>query len=202
MKKFINYEMCKKCGGVCCKENGCIYLPQDFNNLDFESLKKVLDEGNVSISGQPIQFYGNAWTFLLYLRARNQNADIVDLITSGGPCKLLTSTGCSLGENDRPSLGLAIKPVTVGGPCSKTFSQDQVVDAWMDHSEVLSNLVQYYTKKDVISVIVEQMTNQIDRINKLEELKNMEKLIRYWYYNIIVNNPYYTPEEVKKMVLI
>lgn len=202
MKKFINYEMCKKCGGVCCKENGCIYLPQDFNNLDFESLKKVLDEGNVSISGQPIQFYGNAWTFLLYLRARNQNADIVDLITSGGPCKLLTSTGCLLDENDRPSLGLAIRPMIVGGPCSKMFSQEQVVDAWMDHSEVLSNLVQYYTKKDVISVIVEQMTNQIDRINKLEELKNMEKLIRYWYYNIIVNNPYYTPEEVKKMVLI
>lgn len=201
MEKFINYEMCKKCGGVCCKENGCIYLPQDFNNLDFESLKRVLDEGNVSISGQPIQFYGNAWTFLLYLRARNQNADIVDLITSGGPCKLLTSTGCSLGENDRPSLGLAIKPVAVGGPCSKTFSQDQVVDAWMDHSEVLSNLVQHYTDKDVISVIVEQMTNQMDRIKKLEELKNMEKLIKYWYYNIIVNRPYYTPEEVKKMVL-
>lgn len=145
--------MCKECGGVCCKENGCIYMPQDFDNLNFESLKKALDEGNVSISGQPLKFQGNAWTFVLYLRARNKNADIVDLITSGGPCKLLTSTGCSLDEVNRPSLGLSIKPTVIGGPCSRTFSQEQVILDWMDYSEVLGSLVQYYTNKDVILLL-------------------------------------------------
>ena len=68
----------------------------------------------------------------------------------------------------------------------------------MDYSEVLSDLVKYYTKKEIIYVIVEQMTNQIDRIKKFEDFKNMEKLIKCWYYKVMVNKPYYTKEEVKK----
>ena len=27
MEKYINYEMCKKCGGVCCKQIGLLVEP-------------------------------------------------------------------------------------------------------------------------------------------------------------------------------
>lgn len=43
------------------------------------------------------------------------------------------------------------------------------------------------------------MTNQIDRIKKFEDFKNMEKLIKCWYYKVMVNKLYYTKEEVKKL---
>ena len=51
----------------------------------------------------------------------------------------------------------------------------------MDYSEVLSDLVKYYTKKEIIYVIVEQMTNQIDRIKKFEDFKK-----RLWLINYII----------------
>ena len=40
MEKYINYEMCKKCGGVCCKQNGCVYAPSDFKSMKYPNLKQ------------------------------------------------------------------------------------------------------------------------------------------------------------------
>lgn len=205
MEKYIDYDMCKECGGQCCKENGCVYLPQDFDKLDFNSLRDQIEKGYISISGQPITgFLKDAWTFLLYLRARNRDADVVDLITYGGPCKLLTEVGCSLTEEERPSLGLLVKPTKIGGPCEKKFEPQIALD-WIDHSEVLAELVTYYTDKDVIDVVVEQITAQMDTLAEkkqaLEDFKAMEKINFSWYHNVMVNKPYYTPEEVKRMIL-
>lgn len=50
-ESYINYEMCKTCGGECCKQCGCIYLPEDFENLSFDYLKNEIDKGYISISG-------------------------------------------------------------------------------------------------------------------------------------------------------
>ena len=38
--------MCQKCGGICCKENGCIYLPGDFKTMDINYIISLLNEGN------------------------------------------------------------------------------------------------------------------------------------------------------------
>ena len=68
MEKYINYEMCKECGGLCCQQNGCIYLPEDFKRLSFNFLQKQIDKGKISIAGQPFNgFLRDGWTFLLYL---------------------------------------------------------------------------------------------------------------------------------------
>ena len=53
MQKNINYKMCAECKGACCKQVGCIYMPNDFKNMHFNNLRKLLDKGNISISGQP-----------------------------------------------------------------------------------------------------------------------------------------------------
>lgn len=205
MEKYTDYEMCKKCGGACCKENGCIYLPKDFDNLEFDYLKKILEKGNISISGQPFPIFNNkAWSFIPYLRARNKDAEIVDLITSGGPCKLLTKTGCALKENQRPSLGLSVRPIIIGGPCKQECEIKEAMH-WLDYSEVLSELVKYYTNKELIDVIIDQIINQMTsipkKIKKLQELKEMEKVMINWYKKIMAEKPYYSPEEIKQMRL-
>ncbi len=66
MLKYVNYEMCKKCGGVCCKQIGCAYIPQDFKSLEYNYLINLLEQGNISITGQPAPFSltPNAWTFI------------------------------------------------------------------------------------------------------------------------------------------
>lgn len=198
--------MCRACGGQCCKENGCIFLPQDFSSLDFEFLKTELDKGNISISGQPLKgFYNNAWTFLLYLRARNRNADIVDLITSGGPCKMLSDTGCLWEETQRPSLGLLVKPTKIGGPCEKKYDSNIALD-WINYNDVLSKLVTYYTNKKAIDIISEEITKFMNTIRQnkpdFNNLNEMQKTNISWYYNIMADKPYYTPEEVKRLILI
>ena len=84
-------------------------MPKDFSSMDLKYLKKLLEVDKISISGQPFNgFYNDGWSFLLYLRARNENAEIVDLITSGGPCVMLDETGCLLKETKRPTLGLLV----------------------------------------------------------------------------------------------
>lgn len=203
-EKNINYEMCKKCQGVCCKQNGCVYKPTDFKSLDFESLKIELEKGKISISGQPIPLTKHAWTFLPYLRARNKNANTVDLITNGGPCINLTENGCTLSEEERPSYGLLAKPAKIGGPCRGFDSGDAI--NWLDYSDVLDKLIKYYTNKEMIDIIVEEISKQIieskKKCQKKISLSMMEKENINWYYNIMGNKEYYTPSEVKKMILL
>ena len=202
MEKYIDYEMCKKWGGVCCKQNGCVYMPKDFESMEFSYLKNELEKGKISISGQVIKLFKNMWTYIPYLRARNKDANIVDLITNGGPCINLTETGCSLSEEKRPTFGLLVKPTKIGGPCEKVNSDS--ADDWLDYSEVLEELVKYYTNKSIIDIIVDEIASQMIIINKKIkdniQLGPMEQINAYWYYKIMGNKLYYTPEEVKKLI--
>ena len=34
-----NYDICKSCGGICCKQCGCHFSPRDFKELSFDYLK-------------------------------------------------------------------------------------------------------------------------------------------------------------------
>ena len=38
-----NKELCKECKGQCCKNKGCHFSPDQFNDLSFEGLKKEID---------------------------------------------------------------------------------------------------------------------------------------------------------------
>lgn len=206
MKKYINSDMCKECGGICCKQNGCIYMPKDFSSINYNYMIRLLDEGNISIAGQPFTgFLNDAWSFLLYLRARNVDAPVVDLISSGGPCKMLTETGCSLKENKRPTLGLLVKPTIIGGPCEQKFTSDYLLN-WSQYNDVLSRLVRYYTNKDVVDVIASESAKKIkivrEKIKNNEELSSMELKFISWYENMMANKPYYSLDEVKSLKLI
>lgn len=44
MEKHVNYELCKAWDGVCCQQNGYIYLPNYFKRLSFNYLLKQLEE--------------------------------------------------------------------------------------------------------------------------------------------------------------
>lgn len=203
MEKYINYAMCKECGGVCCKQNGCIYLPKDFKSLEASEIIKELDKGTISISGQPVNFSMDKWTYIPYLRARNRDSEIVDLITNGGPCINLTASGCNLSEDNRPSCGLLVKPTIIGGPCEKIAKNLGM--EWLEYSNVLEDLIKFYTDKNMIDVIVSQISKKIveikKKINNDIPLSEMEKINIQWYYQVMANKPYYEPDEVKSMML-
>ena len=89
---YINKDLCSKCKGSCCKVSGCMYMPSDFKKMKYITIKKELLKGNISIDAFPVKGFNfnlDAWTLILFLRARNKDKDVVDLFTSGGPCKML-----------------------------------------------------------------------------------------------------------------
>ena len=205
MEKNINYEMCKKCGGACCKESGCVYNISDFESMDYSYLKNEIDKGKISISGQPVLLTSSAFTYLPYLRARNVGAGEVDLITKGGPCINLTETGCSLSEDDRPGFGLMLKPTKIGESCDRCESDL----SWLYYNDVLEQLVKYYygcKNRDIIDIVVDEISKQIVDLKKKDEdgipFTSAEKQILYWYYKVMANNQYFTPNEVTKMILL
>ncbi len=204
MNKYINYEMCKKCGGICCKENGCIYLPEDFKKMEINYIISLLNEGNISISGQFYQIGDKAFSYLPFLRARNKNADIVDLITLGGPCKLLTVSGCKLDASKRPALGLLITPTKIGGPCKKEYELEDAFK-WLDYSEIIEILVKHYTNNQMSEQLKKELKLRLKSIKQKIlhniALTEMEKIILSSYENIIKNKVYYSPQKVKKMHL-
>jgi hypothetical protein len=196
--------MCKKCGGACCKECGCVYKPSDLKKMSFTYLKEQLNKGKISISGQVAPITKNTWTYLPYLRARNIDSNIVDLIPTGKPCINLTNTGCILAEEERPAFGLSIKPTIIGGPC-RNNSQDGF-ELWLEHSKVLEKLINYYTNKDMFNIIINELSKKIITIKYKQKnnikLNSMEYMVFEWYYKIVTNKTYYEPEKVKRMILI
>lgn len=204
MEKYIDYEMCKKCGGVCCKQNGCVYAPSDFESMKYSYLKNIINQGKISISGQPVPFLDSAWTFIPYLRARNFGAPIVDLFSKGGPCINLTDVGCTLSENTRPAFGLLVEPTQIGGPCEKR--ENNLAEDWLYYSDVLSQLIKYYTHNELIDELIKEIEIVMDiirpKLNNKEQLSTMEKQNAFWYYNILANKPYYSPEEVAEYRLM
>lgn len=201
---YTDYEMCKKWGGACCKQNGCVYDPKDFKNMDFSYIKRELEKGKISISGQATPLNNSSWTYIPYLRARNKDSDIVDLITNGGPYINLSKNGCTLPEEKRPTFRLLVKPTKIGGPCEKINSNSAI--NWLDYNEVLEKLVKYYKNKDIIDIIVEEISRKMiiikRKIKNNVKLSAMEQANLYWYCEVMVNKSYYTPNEVKKMILL
>lgn len=44
MEKQENKDICRCCGGKCCKKSGCDYAPKDFESLKINDLYNKLEE--------------------------------------------------------------------------------------------------------------------------------------------------------------
>ena len=131
--KNENLEICKQCQGYCCKKSGCDYIPDDFPELSLNFLLAKLYEGYISIvSAQDFKSLPNGQivnTPFLYLRARNVNRPIVDLLSMKTPCASLTKMGCAFTYEQRPYGGKNLVPVeaTVITPCHQVISDCLII---------------------------------------------------------------------------
>lgn len=154
VEETTNPELCAKCGGVCCKNCGCHFSPDDFVDISFESLKRELEKGYISIDcidGEMICRRG----FFYILRIRNRDAEIVDFTYIRTPCILHTKTGCKLSYDKRPMGGRFLIPVaytnSVGQSaidCHSTYTVEDCCREWEPYQEILSKLVHYFKDKD------------------------------------------------------
>ena len=182
-----NLEICKKCGGACCKKSGCDYLPKNFVDLSFNGLLKKLEEGNISVVATIIfkklpngKMYANP---ILYLRARNNNREIIDLISMKTTCSMLTDTGCKYSYDERPSMGKNLMPVP-DKKCYPLENPNIIIKEWDSYQRVLSKIVKRMTgltldekvKQDVENLFYEVLSNNFEGID-IREVMDIRGLI-------------------------
>lgn len=161
--KNENLEICQKCGGYCCKKSGCDYVPEDFSEISLNYLLSKLDEGYISIvSAVDFRYLPNGKIVnipFLYLRARNRNRPIVDLLSMKTTCASLTENGCNFTYEERPTGGKNLTPVDQGICYPKENPIDLII-RWERYQDVLSKAVEKITGKSVdeqIRLDVEQL---------------------------------------------
>lgn len=151
-----NLIVCTNCGGECCKFMGCHYSPDDFENISFDSLKKQIDKGHISIDwweGNPFDEEDDfSIQRAFFLRIRNINKYDKDLSpivdpSFGGICSLLTETGCSISYDNRPKGGRELIPRKRDKDiCISNYDKKQCAIEWYKYNEILYDLYKNYNE--------------------------------------------------------
>lgn len=194
-----NKELCSKCG-LCCKKSGCDYFVSDFDSITLDKLRDFLSSGQVSIVSALDFKRGKNNNLMmspfLYLRARNINRDIVDLISLKTTCSLLTENGCSLDKESRPGGGLNLIPAPDLG-CHPMNNPVDMILKWEPYQKILTRLVKQITgksineklKEDSYHLFLDILNENFEHVSKLE-LMDIKGLV----YDLIE----FYPEEYKK----
>lgn len=172
-----NTEVCKNCGGRCCKKSGCDYWPSDLPDKTYKGILKFLENGKISIVAMMNfkRINGKLCNFpFLYLRERNTGRDIVDLLSMKTPCSNLTEHGCSYTYEERPSGGKNLTP-SKDGLCYPKEDNLQKVLEWSPYQKQLEKIVKRYTGLSIDNKIKEDVVTLLTDI-KEENFKNVSEL--------------------------
>ena len=172
-----NTEVCKNCGGRCCKKSGCDYWPSDLPDKTYKGILKFLENGKVSIVAMMNfkRINGKLCNFpFLYLRERNIGRDVVDLLSMKTPCSNLTEHGCSYTYEERPSGGKNLTPSKDGLCYPKEDSLQKVLE-WSPYQKQLEKIVKRYTGLSIDNKIKEDVVTLLTDINE-ENFKNVSEL--------------------------
>lgn len=177
----INKELCTKCGGKCCKESGCIYFVNDFSEINEEIITELLNTNRVSIASDiNFELVNNQikLKLILYLRSRNINRDIVDLISLKTQCFSLLEDGCYWNDLQRPGSGKSLIPNSKGN-CHQSHDLEKEISAWLPYQDLLIMLAQKYSgmsieekiRYDIEELFYEFATSDLKNISLAELVK-------------------------------
>lgn len=188
IKNNENMEMCAMCGGMCCMKSGCDYSAKDFKDCSYNTLTKELAKGNISIVCALKFKEGRDYEYFLYLRARNMNRDIVDLISMKSRCSMLGDSGCIYDYKHRPEGGKNLIPrKDMDSDCIPDRDPKDIVMSWKPYQKVLKRIVLEYTgmsvekkiRVDVENLFYDILMKKFDYVSPLEreEMKNFILLL-------------------------
>lgn len=149
--EYENKELCRICGGKCCKRCGCDYYVENFDVINKENMIKILDTGNVSIVSAVVFNKiksGSTITPFLYLRARNKGRDVVDLLSLKHECSMLTDTGCPYDLDHRPRGGVNYIPYP-NNECKRCDNEQLEIRKWEPYQNLLFKMVKRYAHMSV-----------------------------------------------------
>lgn len=188
IKKNENYEMCYLCGGMCCMKSGCDYSAKDFKDCSYNTLVKELAKGNISIVCLLKFKDDRSYEAFLYLRARNTNRDIIDLVSIKTRCALLGEKGCMYDYKHRPYGGKNLIPrKDINSLCIPDKNPKDIVMSWKPYQKVLRRIVFQYTgmnlekriSMDVEDLFYDVLSENYENVSEIEreDLKDFVMLL-------------------------
>ena len=143
MKKgYENYDLCKKCGGKCCKRlPGCCF-PEDFED-DEDKILEALKTGDYAID------WWEAEEPLFFIRPATKQGKAKNCLfdpTWGGECIFLDQiNGCTLPYGRRPTGCRLLEPKENGGCIAHHSGKKDAGLAWRKYRKMFERLE---TKKE------------------------------------------------------
>lgn len=165
-EKIENREICKKCGGQCCLKVPCHFAPDDFENLSYKAMKKLMKEkGYISVikfssmlRRMCLDDYTNDSCFYI-LRIRTSDTGIAACaaeVEDDDLCMLLGKNGCELSYEDRPKGARMLVPKEKM-PCQQLYAMEDCVKDWNKHQELLKKLYMYFERMQKLKVIFKRV---------------------------------------------
>jgi Fe-S-cluster containining protein len=144
---FINSELCKKCGGRCCKSIPGHYIPSEIENLE-QTLKEKFKSKEWSIDwweGDPrekSEDYPDYIDKAYFVRPRLKNCEtIFDPTWGGDDCVYLRKNGCILPIEERPYGCRMLFPQEPHCVCKNNSGKQDAAIAWLPFNELLDKIV-------------------------------------------------------------
>lgn len=146
MIQYTNKELCKRCGGRCCKSSGCLYAPEDFEEISFNSLMELYEKNKVMF--MHVGPWVGIWkiTWVLATPKVNGKRVIYDMIEEPqGNCVFLTEKGCALEYHHRPRGGKNLIPLEKDGKicCKALYNLEKAADDWEIYNELIAVVIDH-----------------------------------------------------------
>ncbi|MBR2705064.1 MAG: hypothetical protein IKE91_06330 [Clostridia bacterium] len=155
---FTGFSQCARCG-ECCLKNACCCIPEDFDDLSVKGIEKLLDSGKYMITAfyEQAQMPGNIpieVTPVISAREVNCPDDGINICMLHSACAMLDCDGCTLSEDERPSQGLMLIPVSEDG-CRCYISAPSI--DWQEYKDILDEVVKRRTGKTSQEIFEEEL---------------------------------------------
>ena len=165
-----NFEVCRKCGGKCCKFMPCMLFPGEvrkmygikeftYDNM-LEILKKkevIIDywEGDICdcINEEDHPYFYKKYkpndrlsSYFIRFRTIDETGDYLVYPAWEGQCINLTNTGCKFNWDNRPICGKALIP-NDKGLCDSKFNKQNYALSWLKYENILEDIAIGYGRK-------------------------------------------------------
>lgn len=150
---YDNTKLCSECGGECCKSLPGILFPEDVGEVTHSNIKRLLDTGRYTIDwweGDPRYVRERRRPLMdrcMFVRpaVKGKEGETFDPAWSGNDCTFLTSSGCQLEPEKRPTGCKLLEPKSLGCRYRGKMkdSKREGALAWLKYQVMLDSFRRY-----------------------------------------------------------
>ena len=171
-RKNENVYICRECGGKCCMHVPCHFAPEDFEDLSYRALKKLLIKKKyISVIRFSKRFVelkldepiGGTLRHFYILRIRTSGTGIAARaaeIEDDDFCMLLGKNGCALEYEARPKGARMLIPKWEAN-CEQLYNMDDCVHDWIPYQGVLEKLYNFFEKRQRVKESLRKIIKRV-----------------------------------------